>query len=66
MDQQTISKLSSPLRPAVVLAITLPVCYAIGSYFDKPVEGMVAGFVVNALINGSLDVAMAEPPTPAL
>lgn len=53
--------MDSPLRPAVVLAITLPVCYAIGSYFDKPIEGMVGGFVVNGLINGFLDYQSSQP-----
>ena len=53
--------MSSPLRPAIVLAIVLPTCYAIGSYFDKPIEGMVGGFVVNGLINGFLDYSAAQP-----
>jgi hypothetical protein len=53
--------MDSPLRPAIILAITLPVCYAIGNAYDKPIEGFVAGFVVNGLINGFIDYQSAQP-----
>lgn len=58
--------MESTLRPAVILAITLPLCYSIGKYYDAPIEGLVAGFVINGLINGAMDYSLAQPPSASL
>lgn len=62
----TMGYMESTLRPAVILAITLPLCYYIGKAYDAPVEGLVAGFVVNGLLNGMIDYSLAQPPSSSL
>lgn len=61
MDWKRNKYINSAVRPGVVLAIVTFTGYLIGESSDKPVEGIAAGIVSSALINGMIDHSLSQP-----